>query len=621
MKKEFLIDRIKDILWVLAMAGLVAGVGRFVFGLGAATNMTDALPWGMWKILNMVGGAALATSGFVVACVIYIFHLEKYRPLARLAILIGFLGYGASLFALLFDIGLPHRFWHPFFIWNPHSFLFEVFWCVSCYWMVTAFEMFPVITERFPFPRLTHFLHEIALPVIILGITLSTMHHSSLGSLFMVSPTRLHPLWHTLWIPVEFFISAMGGGMAVIVMLSLAYGWLYGKGYNMPVLTGMAKGSAGMLLIYLIIRSVDLVVHDKLNYVFGPDLTWESAVFLVEISLQALIPLAVFLVPRLRNNVQTLALGTVAAFIGITMHRLDTGIVGYFRDAGAIYYPTLSEVLLSFGVIAAAGLFFLFIIEHFYIVEAPEGCPVPEAAGSHPDEAAQWTLDEAFSIVFSPNTMRVAAIVMVVIPVTIVGLHRQATGPFRYNSQPVAVPLGIDPMRTVLKIDGNREAEFVNFPHNLHQEEQGGEESCGLCHHLAMPGDKSTSCYQCHRDMELTTDIFDHDGHQEYYGGKKSCAECHDLDRPKGGDNVPTCAECHADPEEADLYMAGIEEYQKLDYMAPGYKQAMHGRCLTCHRLQEQLLEEPAWDEFGIGNCKRCHQPDWLEQTAQAGPE
>ena len=119
---------IKDILWVVLIAGGVLGVLRFAFGLGASTAMLDSMPWGWWKIFNMVAGAALATSGFVVAAIIYIFKADRYKKVARLSVLVGFLGYGSSLVALGFDVGLPHRGWHPVFMWNPHSFLFEVFW-------------------------------------------------------------------------------------------------------------------------------------------------------------------------------------------------------------------------------------------------------------------------------------------------------------------------------------------------------------------------------------------------------------------------------------------------------------------------------------------------------------
>jgi Ni/Fe-hydrogenase subunit HybB-like protein len=136
---------IKDILWFFALVGLVAGVFRMWFGLGATTNMSDAVPWGLWKIFNMVAGVALSTSGFTVGFLVYVLRLKQYKSLMKPAILLAFLGYGCSMLALLFDIGLPHRFWHPILMWNEHSFLFEVFWCVLLYFTVTFIELSPSI--------------------------------------------------------------------------------------------------------------------------------------------------------------------------------------------------------------------------------------------------------------------------------------------------------------------------------------------------------------------------------------------------------------------------------------------------------------------------------------------
>jgi len=617
MRQTFVLNRIKDVLWVLAMAGLVAGVGRMLFGLGVSTNMTDGLPWGAWKIVNMVAGAALATGGFITACVIYIFKMEKYRPMARIGITVGFLGYGSSLFALLFDIGLPHRFWHPFFMWNEHSFLFEVFWCVSCYWGVTALEMLPVVTERLPLPRITHFFHEIALPFIVLGITLSTMHHSSLGSLFMVSPTRLHPLWYTTWIPVEFFTSAMGAGMSVLVFITIACSWLYGKGRNMPLITGMAKGSAALLLVYAVIKAADFTVHNKWSYVVGGNVSWETYVWLIESALFVAIPVLIYLAPKTRNSAEWLTAGSLSAAVGLVMHRVDTGIVGYFRDAGQVYYPSLSEIFLSTGVFAAAGLFFLFLTEHFYVLESPEECAVPEAGG-HPDKAPQWTKEEFISVFTSENALRASIIIVIVIPLAIIAMRNQATGPFHYKAQPVLAPTALDPLRDTLVIDGDRKGELAHFPHRFHQEELGGEESCEKCHHLDMPKDQATACHRCHKDMGLASSIFDHEYHQRYYGGNTSCKECHDPDKPKGPENAKACIECHLED------MDGMEKYAGGDFnhLAPSYKDAMHGTCLTCHRLHERLLpEEDPSETYSIGNCKRCHDPEGykiIQKTAMA---
>ena len=605
MGSSFALKRIKDVLWVLAAAGLVVGIGRFVFGLGASTNMLDTLPWGLWKIFNMVAGAALATSGFVVACIIYILRLEKYRSVARLSVLIGFLGYGASLTALIFDIGLPHRGWHPLLIWNPHSFLFEVFWCVSCYWSITALELVPIVTERFPLKKFTHWWHETLLPFVVLGITLSTMHHSSLGSLFLTSPTRLHPLWFTTWIPPEFFISAMGAGLSVIVLISLMVCGLYGRKPNLDVLGRLAKGSLLFLGLFLVLRVIDLSVHHKWNFVFGPDFTWESTLFLVEFGLQAILPVLLLAIPAVRRSVTGLAVATGSAAIGLIMHRIDTGIVGYFRSAGQTYVPNLSEFVLSFGVLAAAGLLFFFLIERFYVLDEPA-----DEHGHGPKDGPKlklWTRKEALSLITSPDAVRWAFLFVLVIPISVLAFSDQATGPFRPIAQTASASTALDPMRTVLRIDGNGTAEFANFPHLAHQKHYGDDASCIKCHHLNLPGDHNTACYRCHRDMEVATELFDHIAHQERHGGEGSCAECHDPEHP-GRENAKACIACHEDN------MVGLKAHtlEGFDHRAIGYKQAMHGVCITCHRLNEK---DPAKAD-SLGNCQFCHP---LNQDRKAG--
>ena len=141
---------VKDVLWFLVFAGAVAIVLRLWYGLGATTNLSDAVPWGLWKILNMVAGVALATGGFTIGLLVYVLGLERLRPLVKPAVLIAFLGYGSSVFALFLDIGLPHRIWHPFVMWNPRSFLFEVAMCVATYFALTVAELAPTLLERYP---------------------------------------------------------------------------------------------------------------------------------------------------------------------------------------------------------------------------------------------------------------------------------------------------------------------------------------------------------------------------------------------------------------------------------------------------------------------------------------
>jgi Ni/Fe-hydrogenase subunit HybB-like protein len=591
--------------------------------------MMDALPWGWWKVFNMIAGAALATSGFVIAAIIYIFDLKQFRAVARISVLVGFLGYGTSLMALGFDVGLPHRGWHPLFMWNPHSFLFEVFWCVSLYWGVTALELLPILTERFSFPRLTHVLHEIMLPFVVLGVTLSTMHHSSLGALFLASPTRLHPLWHSMWIPPEFFISAMGAGLATMVLLMLVLAWLFGREFDRGVLTRLAGSSAIFLSIYGVIKVVDLTVHNKWTYVFGPDKTWESSVFLVEIGLQVILPVLIFAIPVLRRNKLGLFVGSLAAFLGLVMHRLDVGIVGYFRSANAVYIPTAGEFILSFGLLSGAGLLFLFLVEKFPVLSGIGfGYSEDDGHDSHGEaQAPVWTMQEALALLKGPGAERVLVIALIVIPFAWFGLKGQGTSAYEPIRSPVerGVQTG-DPMREMLRIDANRNGDYVEFGHKKHQEvfqekyELAEKETCVKCHHLTLPKDNNTVCRACHSDMALPMPMFRAERHEERFEDDKQRARFAALDLDRRKQNFEACMICH---EETMIGLAAYE-LKGFDQMAPGFKDAMHGNCMTCHRLEEKDPTDP----FSTGNCLGCHRPQPKPegevmaelQSAESGP-
>ncbi|NQU04888.1 MAG: polysulfide reductase NrfD, partial [Calditrichaeota bacterium] len=199
----------KMILWMITGLAAAAGAARYIFGLGAATNLTDATPWGLWIGFDVMSGVALAAGGFVITASVYIFKLDKFHEITRPAVLTAFLGYIAVAVGLLFDLGLPWNIWHMMIYWNLHSPLFEVGWCVMLYLTVLALEFIPVPLEEFPrLGAIRNFLVKFRLPLVIAGIALSTLHQSSLGSLFLIMPYQVHPLWYTPILPILFFISA-----------------------------------------------------------------------------------------------------------------------------------------------------------------------------------------------------------------------------------------------------------------------------------------------------------------------------------------------------------------------------------------------------------------------------
>ena len=402
---------LKEILWVVTTFGAVAIIARLMGGLGATTDLSDSMPWGIWKILNMVAGVALATGGFVLAAVVYIFNLRNFKPVLKPAILIAFLGYGSSCFALFLDIGLPHAIWKPIFYWNHHSFLFEVAWCVLLYFSITILETAPIVLEKFKYDKLVSLFHKITIPIVILGITFSTLHHTSLGSLFLVAPSRLHSLWFTNWIPVLFILSAIGAGIQMVILVFLGYSYFYRREMNLSLLAGLAKGSAIILGVYFILKMADLALRGQLPILFSGQ--WEAGYFLAEILLGIMIPIGIIVVPKARASTIGLAFASTSAVTGLILNRVNVGIIGFLGTADANYFPTLAEFSLSLGVIAMAALAFIYMIENFRVFEERP---------AHDPARAPFVLDEfdhigkAWAFDMMSNRARISLLVAISAP-------------------------------------------------------------------------------------------------------------------------------------------------------------------------------------------------------------
>jgi Ni/Fe-hydrogenase subunit HybB-like protein len=588
---------VRDLLFVLVLFGVVAAAIRLAEGLGATTGLTDEIPWGLWKVVNMVAGVAIATGGFVMAFAVHVLHIESLKPLLRPALLTAFLGYGSSCAALLFDIGLPHRFWHPIFYWNEHSFLFEVFWCVLLYFTVTALEVSPIALEGSKFKRALGFLRKIGGPVMIVGITLSTLHHTSLGSLFLVSPTRLHPLWYTPWLPALFILSAVGAGMLMVVLLTLAAARVRRQPAPIAALSKAAGAAAIVLGLNLALRIADFANRGAAGMIFSGQ--WEANVLIVELLALGVAPLAILAVPRLRRSTKALAAAGICAVAGVILYRVDVGILGYIRSGAATYRPTLAEVALTLAIPAAAALAFLWFVTRFKVFTFGRRAAAPRSVTSFEPMTRVW------SDVFLDPTDRLSLIAVVVIPLALVlfvpGLGAAET--------PAAVqaPRGMDEARAVLLIDGDRDGRGVLFPHADHKERLGGEQSCAPCHHLDRPGDRYSSCHHCHAAMDGSRPIFDHRAHvasvakrEGFSGslaGNRTCSLCHLGDGPKNGENAKDCISCHRE----DMRM----ENEPPSRLATGYAHALHASCAGCHDAKAAETGRPH-----LGDCTTCHPED-----------
>ncbi len=584
------VRRLKLFLWFITGIGAAIGITRFIFGLGATTNLTDGVAWGFWIGFDVMSGVALAAGGFVVCAIVYIFGNEKYHEITRPAVLTAFLGYIAVVFGLLFDLGLPWNIWHMIIYWNPHSPLFEVGWCVMLYSGVLALEFSPVPLEASSrYAKIRAFLIKLRIPLVIAGIALSTLHQSSLGSLFLIMPHRVAPLWYSPILPILFFISAVLLGLYMVIFESHFTSYFYRRKPETELLSGFGKASRWLALLYLTVRLIDLFVRGQAGYLTADEFL--TAWFWIEILLIVVIPFILFSLPasgRIRSVQWT------AAFIGVfgvVFNRINVGGVAHSTTGMISYRPAWTEIFISAAVVSFIALVFLFIIEKFRVWEKRPEDPfdAPEVLPEF-DKPSQVSLGTP--AVFGRRANSFAFILAVAIGFALLSNQKI------YSSGQESVP--VNPARggEVLTIDGNLDGYGVSFPHTDHISRIGKEPAnCAYCHHMNMPGDLQSECSDCHTQMYKSVDAFKHDWHSSPSGGNISCLTCHEKDVPKSVSSAATCEKCHS-----DLYPDGAVILVD-DYLAPGYVDAMHTACIECHTASN--VDTLAADR--LDNCTRCH--------------
>jgi formate dehydrogenase iron-sulfur subunit len=414
------------VLIAIMAIGLMSAIYRFIQGLGATTNLTDQFPWGMWVAFDVICGVALAAGGFTTAAVVYVFWGEKYHGLVRPAVLTGFLGYVFVAVGLLVDLGLPWNIWHPIINWPKHSALFEVAWCVMLYASVLALEFMPAVFDRFNwewahnlFAKLVPFYVVAALtwftfimshslpwtvasfimlsilaiflpklirgergaPILLIfaGILFSTAHQSSLGTLFLLTPDKLNHLWWTPMLPVNFYLSAVAVGFAMVMFEAT----LSAKSYGLPVehdaLRGLSRILAFMLLIYLVVRVGDIAFRGNLPLLFST----MGLLFAAELLLGVIVPMVVLFSSSMISNVWFRLGAAFLVIIGLVFNRFNVTLGAMARPGEGFYFPGVIEVVISMAIVAAIIFFYNIMVKMFPVLPDHGAAPVEHNPVSH----------------------------------------------------------------------------------------------------------------------------------------------------------------------------------------------------------------------------------------------
>ncbi len=377
----------KVVAVAIITTGLYSAYIRFFHGLGASTNLNDQFPWGIWIGFDVLCGVGLAAGGFTLAAIVYIFNIKRFEPIIRPTILTAFLGYVLVVVGLMFDLGRPLQIWHAIIMWNPRSVMFEVAWCVMLYTTVLALEFSPVILERFKMIKTIKAVKRISIPLIILGVLLSTLHQSSLGSLYLIVPEKMYPLWYSPYMPVFFYTSAIAAGCGMIIFESFLSSRAFKRGLEMNLLTEISRVCVVMLAVYATMKIMDLSDRKMFSLLFVP--RFETYMYWCEVIIGVIVPFALLSQKRVRNNPTGLFIGAIFVVAGFVMNRMNIAITGMEGWSGTSYFPSFTEFMITVMIVTIGFIAFYLIAKYFPVFTHEEHHEEKEVAHA----AIAWKRD------------------------------------------------------------------------------------------------------------------------------------------------------------------------------------------------------------------------------------
>jgi len=540
VEEKFLTPGVMVILSLMAV-GAAFAAARFLFGIGAVSNLNNQFPWGIWIGVDVASGVALAAGGFTTGAIAYVFNRQQYHMVIRPALLTAMLGYTFVVLGLLVDIG---RYWNitsPIFNHNGNSVLFEVAICVMIYLHVLYIEFIPIVVERFkgrvdlPGPlaglnRITETVLDIADRVlgkvmfffIIAGIVLSCFHQSALGSLMLIAPYKVHPLWYTPILPLLFLLSAFAAGYPMVTFESIVVSKSFGRSPEMEALTPLAKYMPVLMGLYLAVKIGDMMVRG--TYVYLLDGTVQTNSFIVEVLFGVILPFVLLLFHRVRQSAGWLFFASTTFVLGILLNRINVFVVS-FKPPYVIqsYFPSVGEIAITVGLIAA--LFFLYRVFVFIF-------PV---------------------LGVDPKKMSTTALLILALSILFYQAPVHAAEPSANKRLP-ALDLGtptIEDAPSVRIINNpiiNQYSDMYEPVRFMHRKHANVLKDCTLCHHR-IPREEGDT-----------------------YGMPVNMQMLREKEEVPAG-----CAVCHTRP------------FNPKQLNTPGLKGAYHQLCMDCHKESEQV--------------------------------
>ncbi|MBK8137197.1 MAG: Ni/Fe-hydrogenase cytochrome b subunit [Chloroflexi bacterium] len=354
------------VLIAITLFGMAVGFYRFYAGLGATTNLSNAFPWGIWISFDLAT-VALSGGAFTLAALVYVFHFESLHAAVRPTVLAGLLGYSSVLVVLLADLGRWDRFYNVFLHPNFSSALLEVSWCIAAYSLILFYELSPVLLSNSRWRGLLPIIKKYTIPIVIVGVTLSTMHQSSLGTMFVIMSPRLHPLWYSMLLPVFFLVSSFAAGIAMVIAGATISYWLFGRSLRSKTIAKLGWFLPWILGFYLVLKFGELIIANELELPFEGGIY--SFLFWTELIVGAVIPIFLFAFKEIRLSRAASLFGALLIMAGAILNRFDVTWFAMKPIDGQVYSPHWMEIAILVGVVAGVVTVYSLVARYFPVYE------------------------------------------------------------------------------------------------------------------------------------------------------------------------------------------------------------------------------------------------------------
>ncbi len=363
------------VLWAIVLAAVVTTIVRFATGIATIANVNQAYPWGWWVGFDMLTRIAFGAVGFTMAAAGEIFNLKGFRHITRAAVLVGLLWYVTYALVLMVELGRPWLVWWVFISWAPTSAMYEVALCAVAYMTVLLLEFSPTVLAKLGFDAPVRRIKAVYLLIVVTGVSLSSLHQSSLGTLLLLVPTKVNPLWHSELLPFFFLFSAIIAGPAMMLVEHVLATHFLSRQPRMEVLQAIGRGLTVLIAAYLMLRLADVLYRGQVDAAlsFGFAARW----FWLEIVVGLVAPLALLLVPDISQQKWGLFSAGILILLGVMLNRLNASVITMNVHSWETYRPAVTEVLISVGAVAGMILVYAFLVRWLPIHTEPQLAEAP----------------------------------------------------------------------------------------------------------------------------------------------------------------------------------------------------------------------------------------------------